>query len=287
MHPTRVTCVMALRAIALAVLLSVAAPALPAAAEETAGQKLFRKRLLNDRGVKPEVKRVLRNGGFVDRDIRFGDLTGDGKSDALVLVNEGGSAGRIALYIYSAHRPRDDNGGGGNELRIRYKDQNLYRARANVKQASANRPRGAVVYSTPVYDPGDQLNDPGAREVVEVRWRPRKSRFGVHSRRTVDRVRSRFCAESGDYCTKTIKSKRGRIYLEIRSVTLSGRYTLCVTDPAETQQCHFFTLRRSGDRFVSQVGWKANFPDGGPGRYKVIWRLGADKLGPALGFRRD
>ena len=287
MGTVRVTCVMAIRTIALALLLCVLAPAIPAAADQTAGQKLFRKRLLNDEGVKPEVKRVLRNGGFVDRDIRFGDLTGDGKSDALVLVNEGGSAGRIALYVYSAHRPPNDNGGGGNELRIRYKDQNLYRARAKLKQASANRPRGAVVYSTPVYDPGDQLNDPGAREVVEVRWRPRKSRFGVESTTTVDRVRSHFCSETGDYCTKTIKSKRGRIYLEIRSVTLSGRYTLCVTAPDDTQQCHFFTLRRNGDRFVSQVGWKANFPDGGPGRYKVIWRLGADTLGPPLGFRRD
>ena len=155
MDTARVTCVMALRAIALAVLMCVAAPALPASAEQTAGQKLFRKRLLNDRGVKPEVKRVLRNGGFVDRDIRFGDLTGDGKSDALVLVNEGGSAGRIALYVYSSHRPRNNNGGGGNELRIRYKDEDLYRARAKVKPAGANRPRGAVVYSTPVYDPGD------------------------------------------------------------------------------------------------------------------------------------
>ena len=283
----RVTCVMAIRAAALALLVCVAMPAVPAAAEQTDAQKLFRKRLLNDRGVKPEIKRVLRNGGFVDRDIRFGDLTGDEKSDALVLVNQGGSAGRIALYVYSAHSPRDDDGGGGDELRIRYRNQNLYRARAGLKRAGAERPNGAIVYKTPVYDPGDELNDPGAREVVEVRWRPRKSRFGVASRRTVDRVRSRFCARSGDYCTRTIKSKRGRIFLEIRSVTLSGRYTLCVTPPAGTSDCRFFTLRRNGDRFESHVGWRANFPDEGPGRYKVVWRLGADQLGPALGFRRD
>src|SRR5919106_1750219 len=178
----RVTCVMPIRAVALAVLLCVAPPAVPAAAEQTDGQKLFRKRLLNDRGVKPEVKQVLRSGGFVDRDIRFGDLTGDGKSDALVLVNEGGSAGRIALYVYSSHRTNDD-GGGGDELRIRFKRQNLYRASAKLKQASA--------------------------------------------------------------------------------------------------------LRRNGDRFESHVGWAANFPDGGPGRYAVVWRLGADQLGPTLGFRRE
>jgi len=283
----RVTCVMPLRAAALAVLLCVALPAVPAAAEQTDAQKLFRKRLLNDRGVKPEIKRVLRNGGFVDRDIRFGDLTGDGKSDALVLVNQGGSAGRIALFVYSAHPPRDSDGGGGDELRIRYKNQNLYRARASLKQMSTRRPQGAVVYRTPVYDPGDELNDPGARKVVEVRWRTRRSRFDVKSTRIIDRVRTRFCAKSGDYCTETIKSQRGRIYLQLRSVSFNGRYTLCVTPPGGMTECRFFTLRRSGDRFVSQVGWAANFPDGGPGRYKVVWRLGAQQLGPALGFRRD
>lgn len=278
---------MAIRTIALALLLCVAVPALPAAADQTEAQKLFRKRLLNDRGVKPEVKRVLRNGGFVDRDIRFGDITGDGKSDALVLVNEGGSAGRIALYIYSSHPPRNSDGGGGSELRIRYKDQNLYRARARLRQPSSKRPHGAVVYRTPVYDPGDELNDPGASEVVEVRWRARKSRFGVHSRRTVDRVRSHFCADNDEFCTKTIKSPRGRTYLQIRSVSLSGRYTLCVTAPDGTEECRFFTLRRIGDEYVSRVGWKANFPDGGPGRYDVVWRLGTQQLGPALGFRRE
>ena len=66
--------------------------------------------------------------------------------------------------VGSTHAARS----GSDELRIRYKNQNLYRARAKVKQASANRPNGAVVYKTPVYDPGDELNDPGALEVVEV-----------------------------------------------------------------------------------------------------------------------
>jgi hypothetical protein len=286
MRIARVTSVMAIRVTALALLLFVAMPAMPAAAEQTDAQKLFRKRLLNDRNVSAEVKRVLRHDGFVDRDIRFGDLTGDGKSDALVLVNEGGSAGRIALYVYSSHKSGRNDGGGGDELRIRYKNQNLYRARASLKRTSTERPQGAVVYKTPVYDPGDELNDPGAMRVVEVRWRPRRNRFGVESRRTVDRVRSRFCAESGDYCTETIKSPRGVVYLELRSISFNGRYTLCVTPPEGKADCRFFTLRRSGDRFVSQVRWSTNFPDGGPGRYRVIWRLGPDQLGPALEFRQ-
>jgi hypothetical protein len=278
---------MVIRATALALLLFVVAPAVPAGAEETRAQKLFRNRLLNDRDVSTDVKRVLRNGGFVDRDIRFGDLTGDGKSDALVLVNQGGSSGRIALYVYSSHRPRSDDGGGGDELRIRYKAQRLYRARARLKRPGPNRPRGAVVYRTPVYDPGDELNDPGATRVVEVRWRPRRSRFGVEERRVVDRVRKRFCSETGDYCTETIESRRGIVYLELRSLSFNGRYTLCVTPPDGNTDCRFFTLRRSGDRYISHVRWAANFPDRGAGRYRVVWRLGPDQLGPPLGFRRD
>jgi hypothetical protein len=285
MPAARVTSLMAIRVTALALLLFVIVPAVPAAADQTQAQKLFRKRLLNDRGVSPEVKRVLRNGGFVDRDIRFGDVTGDGKSDALVLVNEGGSAGRIALYVYSSHKAGRDDGGGGDELRIRFKRQNLYRARASLKRMSTKRPRGAVVYRTPVYDPGDELSDPGAIRVVEVRWRQRRNRFGVEETRMVDRVRSRFCAQSGDYCTETIKSQRGIVYLQLRSINFDGRYTLCVTQPEGQTDCRFFTLRRRGNRFVSQVRWSANFPDGGTGRYKVRWRLGPDQLGPALGFR--
>lgn len=279
--------VMVLRAVALAVLAIVAVPALPAAAEETRPQKLFRKRLLNDRAVSAEIKQILRNGGFVDRDIRFGDLTGDGKSDALVLVNQGGSAGRVALYVYSSHRRRRSDGGGGSDLRIRYKNQRLYRARASIRAMSAERPQGAVVYRTPVYDPGDELSDPGAVRVVEVRWRRKRNRFRVASRRTVDRVRSRYCARSGDYCTQTIKSRRGVVYLQLRSLSIEGRYTLCVTHPSGgPADCRQFTLRRRGDRFVSQVRWAANYPDGGVGRYRVVWKLGAQKLGRALGFRR-
>lgn len=285
MRGARVSSVMVRRAFVVALLALLALPAAPAAADETRPQQLFRKLLLRDRGVAPEVKQALRHGGFVDRDIRFGDLTGDTKDDAVVLVNEGGSAGRIAIFVFSSHHPHRSDGGGGSELRIRYKNQHLYRARASIKRPSAKRPQGALVYSTPVYDPGDELNDPAARRVVEVRWRPRKSRFGVASTRTVDRVRSRYCSRTGDFCTRTLKSAQGIVYLELASVSLRGQYTLCVTTPTGQTNCRFFTLRRSGSQFVSQVRWAANYPDAGPGRYRAVWKLGRQRLGPALGFR--
>ena len=67
------------------------------------------------------------------------------------------------------------------------------------------------------------------------------------------------------------------MYLELRSISFSGRYTLCVTPPAATTDCRFFTLRRSGDRFVSPGPLGGELPGRRPlGRYEVVWRLGPD-----------
>ena len=173
-------------------------------------QKLFRKRLLNDRGVSTEVKRVLRNGGFVDRDIRFGDVTGDGKSDALVLVNEGGSAGpdrAVRLQLAQAAQQRRRR---WRRAADPLQGQSLYRARASLKQTSAKRPQRRGRLQDPGLRPRRRAERPG-RDATSSRsaGAPRRSRFGVPRPATVDRVRSRFCPQTGDYCTETIKSKRG------------------------------------------------------------------------------
>jgi hypothetical protein len=265
------------RSVAIAVLAAVLAPAAPAAGEESAPQKLFRKRLLRDAAVSREVKGVLRHGGFVDRNIRFSDLTGDGKSDAVVLVNQGGAAGRIALYVYSSHETR--------ELRVVYRNQHLYRARAKLRRAGPGRPHGSVVFRVPLYDPGDILSDPGAWRKVELRWRARRSLLRRFNTETIDNVRARYCSDDRDFCTRALKTAAGKVYLELRSISLHGRYTLCVTTPARHTDCRPFTLRRVGDEFVSRVRWTANFPDEGRGRYSVTWQLGPQRLGPPLGFR--
>lgn len=273
------------RAAALALLALVAVPAAPAAAEQTESQKFFRKQLLASANVTREVKQALRHGGFVDRRVRFGDLTGDGRADALVLVNQGATAGRIALYVFSSHGRRGD-GGRAAGLRIAYRHQRLYRARAGLRRMGPRRPNGAVVFRSPVYDPGDVLADPAGWRQVELQWSTRRSRFRRVATRTIDNVRARYCSQTGDVCTRTFKNARGAIYLEIGSVSLQGRYTLCVTTPARHTDCRPFTLRRTGDQYLSRVRWAANFPDEGRGRYTVSWRLGRDRLGPPLGFRR-
>lgn len=170
-----------LAAVALAAALcapAAAAPA-PADARETAAQRFFREQLLETRGVSRDVKTRLRKGGFVDRRILFRDLTGEGRADAVVLVHSGGSAGRIALYVFSA--------GTGEELRVVYRNQRLYRASARVRRA---RTRGALpelVYRVPLYDAGDELCCPSAERETALRWSPRRERFGVVGRRTIER----------------------------------------------------------------------------------------------------
>ena len=277
---------MLLRGSALALLAFLALPAPGAVADETAAQKLFRKRLLNDSSVSKTVKQTLRNGGFVDRKIRFADLTGDTKSDAVLTVNQGGTAGRIALYVYSSHGVRMDDDGSASPLRIAYRHERLYRARARLRKAGEKRPNGAILFRRPIFDAGDTLADPAAWREVELRWRQKRKRFRRARTEVIDNVDSRYCSRTGDFCTRTLENKRGATYLELSSPSVSGRYTICVTTPAGNTDCQLFTLRRSGNVFLSRIRWAANFPNEGRGRYSVVWRLRDQQLGPALGFRR-
>jgi hypothetical protein len=86
-------------------------------------QDLFKKTLLDDPKTTAAVKGLLNGGGFVAPDIVFSDLTGDGRSDALVLVETGGVAGAVALYVFST-----DGEAADSPLRAVYRSQRLYRA---------------------------------------------------------------------------------------------------------------------------------------------------------------
>src|SRR5258708_15787295 len=60
----------------------------------TSAQAFFRDLMLGDSATSAAIKRVLRTGaGFVSPQPQFADLTGDGKSDAVVTVSDGGAAG--------------------------------------------------------------------------------------------------------------------------------------------------------------------------------------------------
>lgn len=154
MHVHR-TVVVALATLALAetgaALLSVQSTAEPAKS-----QQLFRKLLLDDPKTTGAIKRLLRDrGGFVAPAIAFADLTGDGRSDAVVLVDTGGAAGAVALYVFST-----DGQDADSPPRVVYRSQQLYRARAAVVDAT-------LILRTPRFVEGDELCCP-ARIVERV-----------------------------------------------------------------------------------------------------------------------
>ncbi len=115
-------------------------------AKPSASQQLFRTTLLADAKTTLGVKALLRDrGGFVAPEIEFADLTGDARSDAVVLVDSGGTAGAVALYVFSTHGKAADS-----PLRAVYRSQKLYRASAEISAAT-------IILRTPRFADGDDL----------------------------------------------------------------------------------------------------------------------------------
>jgi hypothetical protein len=116
------------------------------AAEPSKSQQLFRTTLLGDGSTTNAIKRLLRDrGGFVAPEIQFADLTGDGRQDAVVLVDTGGAAGAVAIYVFST-----DGKAAGSALRAVYRSQQLYRASAEISA-------GTLIVRTPRFAEGDDL----------------------------------------------------------------------------------------------------------------------------------
>ena len=115
-------------------------------AEPTKSQEFFKKTLLADAKTTAAVKALLsQRGGFVAPEVVFSDLTGDGRADAVVLVETGGVAGAVALYLFST-----DGQPAASDLRAVYRSQRLYRASI---QASGE----TLTVRTPRYVAGDDI----------------------------------------------------------------------------------------------------------------------------------
>jgi hypothetical protein len=144
------------------------------AAGATSSQKLFAKLILRDGKASPQVRALLRYGeGFVDPKILFSDLTGDGKSDASVLVGSGGAAGDVALFVFSTEGPKRTT----RSLRAVLRLDSLYRATVLTR-------RGALLVRTPRYAPGEDLCCPATLVEQSYRWNRNKATFDVGTRVT-------------------------------------------------------------------------------------------------------
>jgi hypothetical protein len=142
------------RSYALALLLVLVAPA---TAQQP--QELFKRQLLADSKTSADVKSMLRSGrGFVERSPEFADVTGDGKSDALVRVMTGGAAGAVAVYVLST------DGTTGSDLKVVMRNQRLYRATLKVNDAHN------LVVRVPVYLAGDTMCCPSRARDRTYAW---------------------------------------------------------------------------------------------------------------------
>jgi hypothetical protein len=164
-------------ATALAALAGLLAAAAPAGAAQTPTQRFFTERLLADKGTSDEIVSMLRSGeAFVDRSVRFRELTGDKRDDAVVRVQTGGAAGTIALYVFST-----DTGKGkakNRPLGVVFRTESLERAQTRIRD-------GVLRYRTARYAPGDEVCCPSAEAESRLRWREVKHRFVVAARRLV------------------------------------------------------------------------------------------------------
>jgi hypothetical protein len=148
-----------------------AVPASAPAQTATSGtpQSLFTHQLLTDRGTAADIRAALRaKRVFVDEDITFADLTGDGRQDAVVRVDSGGAPGTVAVYVFSTD--------GASKLRAIYRNQRLYRALASVNGTT-------VLLDTPRYQPGDEICCAAQMLERSLTWSAKAKRLVLRSTR--------------------------------------------------------------------------------------------------------
>jgi hypothetical protein len=145
----------------------------PATAQQPTPQALFRDVLLKDPATTSGVKRLLTtNAGFVSPSTVFADLTGDGKSDAVVTVENGGAAGVLAAYVLTAE------GSDKGDLRVALRVQSLY-------QGAVRASGPTVTIAAPKYVRGDDVCCTSRRIERDYAWDAAKKAFTKRATRTL------------------------------------------------------------------------------------------------------
>jgi hypothetical protein len=164
------------RAVAVITACAAALVVLPVAHAATQQQRFFRGALLDDAKTGRDVRAILRdNSGYVNDRVKFSDLTGDSRADAVVMVSTGGAAGNVAVYVFSTEGLAKTA-----DLRAIYRGEGLYRAQASVPST------GLLVIRTPKYQPGSGLCGPVKIVERRLRWSKSSKRFRVTSTRELD-----------------------------------------------------------------------------------------------------
>jgi hypothetical protein len=137
-------------------------------------QQLFRKVLLADPKLASGVERLLNtNTGFVSPTPVFADLTSDGKSDAVVTVDNGGVAGAVAAYVLTAE------GSSKGDLHVAFRSQSLY-------QGLVRTSGPTLTVAEPLWSRGDDVCCPRRATERDYAWDAAKKAFTRRATRTVD-----------------------------------------------------------------------------------------------------
>jgi hypothetical protein len=151
-----------------------ALPALASAGDTIPGQLRranLKPLLLSRPEVSPSIKRLIRNyngpfGGIATPSISYGDITGDGRSEVVVPIFSGGTAGDIAYYVL---------GVVGGRVRMLRAVNDTYKVVVSIRS-------GKVVERVPIFGPRDPNCCPSRVTTTVFRWNG--SRLVVQSRTT-------------------------------------------------------------------------------------------------------
>jgi hypothetical protein len=136
-------------------------------------QQLFEELLLADARTTTAVRRLLRTkAGFV-APREFADLTGDGKSDAVVAVESSGVAGAVAVFVFSAQ------GSSSGKLRAVFRSQSLYRARTRLRD-------GMLTVGSALWSRGDDACCPARISERDYAWSAKARTFVRRGSRRYD-----------------------------------------------------------------------------------------------------
>ena len=84
------------------------------------------------------------------------------------------------------------------------------------------------------------------------------------ARRSAERATGPASARTSTAPAGDLTERRRALFeLELQAFDFAGSYRLCVRPPRRERTCRHFTLRRSGGRADSRVGWREQFPDRG------------------------
>ena len=95
-----------------------------------------------------------------------------------------------------------------------------------------------------------------------------------------------YCSQTGDLCFGIFRRDREIVFSIDTFARYFSRYTLCVRGPDGVSRCGSYPIFRRGPIYGSNVRWSRNFPNLGPGVYRVTWKRPSHPLGPTLRFRR-